>query len=65
MRVNCRNKLCVLEGYEMKTERYIVKVGKWGAYFYDTIEDHDLTLNEVKVMLNHLNRLITSGEKLK
>lgn len=35
---------------------YIVKNGKYGAYFYDTNSCTDLTLKEVENMLNEMNK---------
>jgi len=32
--------------------RYIIKNGKFGAYFYDTKLDRDMTLKEVCAILN-------------
>jgi len=38
-------------------ERYIIKYGKFGAYFYDTNISKDMDLEMVKSHLNRLNKL--------
>lgn len=37
--------------------RYVINYGKFGAYIYDTQEDKDLTLREVRDMLNQFDKL--------
>ena len=32
--------------------RYILRFGKFGAYYYDSKEDKDLTLDDVLAILN-------------
>lgn len=41
----------------MTEERYIIKTGKFGCYFYDTGTEKDITLEEVRDMLNDLEAL--------
>jgi len=42
--------------------RYIIKYGRWGAYFYDTLESLDLELYEVMNLLNQYDEsLKTKG----
>lgn len=41
-------------------ERYEIKYGKYGAYFYDKEKEHDMTLEEVR---NKLNLLHLMGDK--
>ena len=47
-------------------ERFEVRNGKWGAYFYDTLTHTDLTLDNVKKLLNelHLIKLEALGNAL-
>lgn len=36
----------------LKVDRYIVKIGNFGAYFYDQQEKKDMTLDDVAALLN-------------
>lgn len=55
----------------MEEDKYAIKYGKYGAYFFDQHNDTDLTLEDVlKIMLEHHNKYnniemmpITSGSK--
>ena len=42
---------------EDEVNRYIIKYGKFGAYFYDTDKKADMSLEHVLGMLNHLERM--------
>ena len=33
-------------------KRYKIKIGKFGMYFHDTIDNHDMALKEVLKILN-------------
>jgi len=33
-------------------ERYEIRLGKWGIYFHDKIDDKNLTLGEILLILN-------------
>ncbi len=37
--------------------RYIIKSGKFGKYFYDTLFNHDLDLEKVLSLLNESNNI--------
>lgn len=39
------------------TKKYSIKIGRYGAYFYDFIQDKSLDLNEVLDLLNELEYL--------
>jgi len=39
------------------SNRYIIKYGKYEAYFYDTVEKKDIMLKEVRDFLNKLDVL--------
>lgn len=43
--------------------RYIIKIGKYGSYFYDTKLDRNMTLQEVIVILNVYEEFEESKEK--
>ena len=45
-------------------ERYVRKDGKFGAYFYDLYLGKDIDLEQIKVMLNQLDRLLELGRAL-
>ena len=51
---------------ELNVERYEIRNGKWGAYFYDTLTHTALTLKDVIELLNELNlrKLEDLGETL-
>jgi len=40
---------------DLNVERYEIRNGKWGAYFYDTLNHTALTLKDVIELLNELN----------
>jgi len=40
----------------MSNDRYIIKRGKFGLYFYDVDEEKDMTLEHVLGMINYLAR---------
>ena len=41
--------------------RYEIKYGKFGAYFFDNLKNKDLTLSEVEDKLNYKQTLIQLG----
>jgi len=43
-----------------KEERYIIRNGRFGAYFYDNMTRKEMDLNEVKRLLNRLDRVDNS-----
>ena len=46
-------------------ERYIVRYGKFGAYFYDLKHQRPMTLRDVKDILNNfLNMILSEGYKV-
>jgi len=45
----------------MSDNRYVIKYGKFGAYFYDEDKKEAMTLEHVLGMLNHLERLRSMG----
>jgi len=49
------NKQIGLKNMSIDKKRYEVKNGKWGAYFYDTLNKTDLPLNDVLKLLNEYN----------
>ena len=42
---------------EDEDNRYVIKYGKFGAYFHDTDKKKDMPLEQVLGMLNHLERM--------
>lgn len=42
-------------------ERYEIRYGKYGAYFYDTDEGQDVTLEQVKHVMNDKDTGYTAG----
>ena len=48
----------------MSEERFILKVGRFGAYFYDDKLKKDVDLNEIKDMLNEWGSLNKIGKAL-
>ena len=44
-----------------RNDRYVIKYGKFGAYFYDVDNDNDMSLELVCNMLNHLERVESRG----
>ena len=39
-------------------ERYVVRYGKFGAYFYDMEGRHEMSLKEVETMLNMYSNIL-------
>ncbi|BDI54995.1 MAG: hypothetical protein QIT40_gp37 [Lokiarchaeia virus VerdaV4] len=48
---------------EDRNDRYIIKYGKFGAYFYDVDKNEDMTLEHVLGMINHLERRDSMGRR--
>ena len=50
----------------MMIKRYELKIGKFGVYYHDSLDNKDLTLNDVLELLNELNmrKLDALGEAL-
>lgn len=48
----------------MSEERFEIKRGRFGSYFYDKKLEKDLDLNEVLNMLNEWGGLMNLGEAL-
>ncbi len=44
-----------------RNDRYEIKYGKFGAYFYDKDENTDMTLKDVLEKLNALGRIMSRG----
>ncbi len=44
-----------------RNDRYEVKNGKFGAYFYDKDDNRDMTLEDVLEKLNALGRIMDRG----
>jgi len=42
--------------------RYEVRTGKWGCYFYDSVDDKDLTLEEILDLLNKSDQSQQEGK---
>jgi hypothetical protein len=41
--------------------RYVLKIGKYGCYFHDSLRNYDLPLDEICILLNdleHSNNLL-------
>ena len=49
---------------EDRNDRYIIKYGKFGAYFYDVDKKEDMTLEKVSGILNHFERLESIGRSM-
>ena len=44
--------------------RYEIKVGRFGAYFYDNELERDVDMNEALKILNEWSNLMNLGDKL-
>lgn len=51
-------------GGKMTDERYIIKYGRFGAYFYDNKLEKDIDLKEALIMLNEWSKLMRLGDVL-
>ena len=48
----------------LENKRFMIKYGRFGAYFYDNILKKDVDMKEVQTMLNEWNSIMKIGKAL-